>query len=86
MQGISGAFNHICDTFYKDLAFGIFITVSISMAIVVVNTIFSYICFYLISKIGYHKESKIAQAIMTCYFVIQFFNTAILILIVNAYF
>lgn len=60
MQGISAITDELCGKFFKDLAFGLFITISISLAIVIINTLFSMICFFLISKIGYHKESKIA--------------------------
>jgi hypothetical protein len=53
---------------------------------VIINLLFEVICFALIGKIGYHKESKKATAMMTSIFVTKFMNTALLILLINANF
>jgi len=56
----------------------------VSISIVVINIILRTIMLSLIKWIGYHTESDQTGAIMTSIFIVQFFNTAILLLLTNA--
>ena len=57
---------------------------AVTVLITVVNSIIRMICMYLIKLIGYHTESQEVSSIMTSIFISTFFNTAILLLLMDA--
>lgn len=70
--------------FVDDLFGGAALSKVVSISIVVINIILRTIMLSLIKWIGYHTESEQTGAIMTSIFVVQFFNTAILLILTNA--
>ena len=59
---------------------------SITVIITVINVIIKFVTVRLISWIGYDTHSQLVTAISNGVFVAQFFNTAILVLLVYANF
>jgi hypothetical protein len=56
----------------------------VSISIVVINIVLRTLMLSLLTWIGFHTESEQTSAIMTSIFVVQFFNTAILLILTNA--
>ena len=59
---------------------------SISVLITIINVIIRRVTIFAISKIGYDTHSELVTAISNGVFAAQFFNTAILVLLVYANF
>lgn len=81
-----GSFSQVpfCDQFQKDKYLGLGLSQLVSFAIVIINFVLRSVNILLIKYIGYNTESKQTTVIKTSIFVTQFFNTAILLLLVNA--
>jgi hypothetical protein len=76
--------NPVCKMFSDDFFGGKALSQVVSISIVVINLVLRAIMLILIELIGYHTESGKTAAIMTSIFVVQFFNTAILLILTNA--
>lgn len=70
--------------FVEDFFGGQMLSQVVSVSIVVINLILRSCMLNLITWIGYHTESGQTSAIMTSIFIVQFFNTAILLILTNA--
>ena len=74
----------ICENYFNDKFNGITIGASISLIIVVVNTILKETTIRLITWVGEDTQSERITSITLGVFVAQFFNTGIVLLLVNA--
>lgn len=76
--------NATCRMFTQDFFGGKALSQVVSISIVVINLILRTLMLYLIKWIGHHTESEQTAAIMSSIFIVQFFNTAILLILTNA--
>jgi hypothetical protein len=63
---------------------GTSLDLAVSIVTVIINIILVEVSIMMISMIGYHNETLQSKAIMITVFISEFFNTAILIMLVNA--
>ena len=61
-----------------------FATNSITIAIIIINLILNRITIWLITWIGYHTQSELMTKITNAVFTVLFFNTGIVLLLVNS--
>jgi hypothetical protein len=73
-----------CDQYTVDYYWGLGLSQVVSFSVVIVNFILKTANILLIKFIGYNTESDQTMGIKYSIFVAQFFNTAILILLINA--
>lgn len=73
-----------CGSYFDDFMGGQALSQVVSISIIVINIILKIIMLILIKWIGYHTESGQTSAIMSSIFIVQFFNTAILLILTNA--
>lgn len=74
----------ICQSWGTDVLYAPFFSSLVSFVTVFINFILREIVIIMIIKIGFHTETSQANYIMIFIFIVQFFNTAILINLVNA--
>ena len=74
----------ICLEYYEQIMPTLFFTTFISVGIVLVNVVLKKITIFLVSRIGYDTYSEIMTKITNGVLLVLFFNTAILLIIVNA--
>jgi len=73
-----------CEKFFKDKTVSFILGTAISFIIIAVNTILKILIIKLIETIRYDTQSEKIAAITNGVFIAQFFNTGILLLLVNA--
>eukprot|EP00117_Sycon_ciliatum_P041124 scpid37102/ scgid30137/ len=76
--------DEVCQMFTQDFFGGQALSQVVSVSIVVINLVLTFIMLYLIKWIGHHTESEQTSDIMGSIFIVQFFNTAILLILTNA--
>ena len=74
----------ICDKYFGDLQGVVINDQIVKFAIIAINYVLRLIIIKLITKVGYDTESEQTRLITNGVFVVQFFNTALLLLMVNA--
>jgi hypothetical protein len=74
----------LCDTWVTDMLWGQFWNQTVSIITVILNYFLREIIIMMIFKIGFHTETAQTNVIMIFVFAVQFFNTAILITLINA--
>jgi len=84
LDGETGRYEGLCDTFYKQQLGGYAIGQSVTVAITIVNIVIRSFCIWLIKMVGYKTISAEIAAITITIFVATFFNTAILLLLADA--
>jgi hypothetical protein len=76
----------MCNAYISSQMTTLIVTNSITAIILVINTILKSATISLVTWIGYDTHSEMMSKITNAIFIAQFFNTAILILMVNANF
>ena len=74
----------LCHMYFKDEAWGIILTNSVTFLISVINMLIRTVNVRLIDKIGFHTWSQTTSAVMTSIFISSFINTGIILLLTNA--
>lgn len=83
--GLGAMYEHpVCRMYTEDFFGGQTLSTIVSVSIVIINLVLRSCMLNLITWIGFHTESAQTNAIMTSIFVVQFFNTAILLILTNA--
>ena len=74
----------LCNTWVTDMLWAQFWNQTVSIITVILNYFLREIIIMMIFKIGFHTETSQTNIIMIFVFAVQFFNTAILITLINA--
>ena len=74
----------ICDAYYSDAMSVYFWTTALSYLLIGINYILRTVCIMLVDWIGYATETERLSKTTTITFIVQYFNSAYLLLMVNA--
>ena len=83
-KGTDGEEYAICDKYFSQMFYNYLFTTGLSYVLTIINFILRTICIALIDWVGFATETERLSKTTTVTFVVQFFNTAFLLLIVGA--